>query len=104
MKTLLQSLVLGLAVAYLVPVPSQAAVGVFVRVAPPRPVREHIAPIPAARMVWVGGYYRWSGRAYAWAPGYWARPPYPAAVWVAPRWVYQPARGGYLFIAGYWRR
>jgi hypothetical protein len=103
MKKLLQSLVLGTGVAYFISVPGQAAVGVFVRVAPPRPVVEYVVPAPAPRMVWASGFYQWNRRAYAWAPGYWAYPPVPAAIWVAPKWMYQPSRGGYVFVAGYWR-
>ena len=80
-----------------------AAVGVFVRVGPPRPVVERIAPSPGPRYVWAAGYYRWSGRAYVWVPGAWVYPPRPAAVWVAPRWDFVPGRGGYVFVPGYWR-
>jgi hypothetical protein len=28
---------------------------------------------PAARVVWVPGYWVWTGYAWAWQPGYWAR-------------------------------
>ena len=76
---------------------------VFVRVAPPRPVVERVVPRPAPGNVWVGGYYRWTGRAYIWTPGQWVSPPRPAAVWVPPHWDFVPARGGYIFVAGFWR-
>lgn len=103
MKKRLPSLALGLGLTCLLPFPGQAAVRVFVRFGPPHPVVERVVPAPAPRMVWVGGFYRWTGRAYVWVPGYWAHPPFHGAVWVAPRWVYQPARRGYVFVAGYWR-
>jgi WXXGXW repeat (2 copies) len=80
-----------------------ADAAVFVRVAPPRPMVERVVPAPGRGYVWVGGYYRWSGRAYAWVPGAWVYPPRPAAVWVAPRWEFVPAKGSYVFVAGYWR-
>jgi hypothetical protein len=82
---------------------SANAAAVFVRVAPPRPVVERVVRAPGPSYVWVGGYYRWDGRAYAWAPGRWVYPPRVAAVWAPSRWEYVPARGGYVFIAGSWR-
>ncbi len=82
---------------------SASAAAVFVRVAPPRAVVERVVRAPGLSYVWVGGYYRWSGRAYVWEPGRWAYPPRIAAVWIAPRWEFVPARGAYVFVAGYWR-
>ncbi len=80
-----------------------ANAAVFVRVGPPRPVVERVVRRPGPRYVWVGGYYRWGGRAYVWVPGRWAVPPRPVAVWVPPHWDYVPTRGGYVFVAGFWR-
>ncbi len=93
----------GMVVAAGLCAPLEARVAVFVRIAPPRPVIERVVPAPGPRLVWVGGYYRWNGRAYIWTPGRWVHPPRPGAVWVAPRWVYVPARGSYTFVAGFWR-
>jgi len=39
----------------------------------------------------------YAGR-YAWRAGYWGRPPYAGAAWVAPRYY------GSRFVRGYWRR
>jgi hypothetical protein len=83
-------------------VPANAS-QIFVRVAPPRPVVERVVPRPGVHYVWVGGFYRWSGRAYVWMPGHWVYPPRPAAVWVPAHWQFIPARRGYVFVAGYWR-
>jgi hypothetical protein len=47
-------------------------------------------PIPGPGYVWIAA---WGGR-----PGYWARPPYVGAAWVAPRYF------GGRFYAGHWRR
>jgi hypothetical protein len=76
---------------------------VFVRVAPPRAAVERVVRAPGPGFVWVGGYYRWAGRAYVWEPGRWVYPPHPAALWVAPRWEYVSASRGYVFVSGYWR-
>ncbi|HTQ55672.1 MAG TPA: hypothetical protein VMI94_14490 [Bryobacteraceae bacterium] len=74
----------------------------------PAPVYAY-APPPAAvvaygpRVVrpgytWVGGYWYPVGARWAWRAGYWARPPYARAYWVAPRWY------GHRWYRGYWRR
>ena len=47
---------------------------------------------------WIGGYYYPVGARWVWRAGYWARPPYAGARWVAPR-----SAGG-RYYAGYWRR
>jgi hypothetical protein len=85
------------AVFCIVPLSAQ----VFVRIGPPAPVVERRIPPPSPRHVWVNGYYRWDGRAYVWSPGYWAVPPRPRAVWIAPRW--ERRHGGWVFIEGRWR-
>ena len=79
---------------------SQAA-EVFVQVGPPAPIVEHRVVRPGPGYVWIGGYHRWEGHAYAWVPGRWERPPRPHAVWVAPRWEHR--HGGYYFHEGRWR-
>src|SRR5579872_4051551 len=62
---------------------------------PPRAVRV-VPPSPGPEFFWVDGYWYPAGRDYRWHSGYWTRPPYPAARWVAPR------RDGERFFAGYW--
>jgi hypothetical protein len=74
---------------------------VFLRVGPPRPLIERRIIAPSRAHVWLPGYYRWGGAAYAWTPGYWALPPRPRAVWVAPRWNHY--RSGWVFVGGRWR-
>ena len=74
---------------------------VAVRVGPPPPVAEHYGRPPHPGWVWRGGYQRWDGRRYAWAPGYWVNPPRPRAVWVPAHWVQR--RGGWVFVQGHWR-
>ena len=79
---------------------SQAA-EVVVRVGPPHAIVEHRGPRPGPRYVWIDGYHRWDGRAYAWNPGRWELPPRERAVWVAPRWEHR--HDGYVFVEGRWR-
>jgi hypothetical protein len=77
------------------------AADVVVRVAPPAPIVEHRTVAPSPRHVWVGGYHRWDGKAYAWTAGRWEVPPREHAVWVAPRWEHRS--NGYVFVEGRWR-
>jgi len=65
---------------------------------PPPPAMVYAPPMPAPGYSWVAGYYRPVGPRWAWRPGYWVRPPYARAYWVAPRWH----AGRYY--GGYWRR
>jgi hypothetical protein len=97
LKKLLISSTFGL----LLGVGSACAAEVFVRVAPPRPIIETRIAAPGPGYVWVGGYHRWDGGAYAWVPGHWMVPPRPRAVWVAHHWVRR--RGGWVFVEGHWR-
>jgi hypothetical protein len=77
------------------------AAEVVIRVAPPRPIVEQRVIAPGAGYVWVGGYHRWDGRAYAWVPGRWELPPRPHARWVEHAYV---RRGnGWVFREGHWR-
>jgi hypothetical protein len=77
------------------------AAEVVVRVAPPVAIVETRGSAPGPGYVWIGGYHRWDGAAYAWAPGRWDAPPRPGARWVAHRWVRR--HGGYVFVEGRWR-
>jgi len=71
-----------------------------VRVYAAPPVAAYAAPVPVARpgYSWVAGYYYPVGPRWAWHAGYWARPPYARAYWVAPRYF------GGRYYGGYWRR
>ena len=64
---------------------------VVIRVAPPRAVVEGGVLRQSRNHVWIGGFQRWDGNRYVWAPGRWEQPPRRHAHWVAPRWVH---RGG----------
>lgn len=65
--------------------------------APPPPRVLAVRPVmPGPGFVWVEGYWYPVGRQYAWHPGYWTRPPYDGAIWIAPR------HDGARYFDGYW--
>lgn len=65
----------------------------------PRPAYYAPAPVYAAPgYVWIPGYSYPVGPRWGWRPGYWARPPFAHAYWVAPFY------GGGRYHHGYWRR
>ena len=80
---------------------SAVAADVIVRVAPPRIVVEHRGAPPSRTHVWISGYHRWDGNAYAWSPGRREAPPRPHARWEAHRWVRR--NGGWVLVEGRWR-
>jgi hypothetical protein len=90
------------AVLLATPTAASAATRVYVRVGPPAPVVEVRTVSPGPRYVWVGGYHRWDGRAYVWAPGRWVVPPRHRTVWVPARWVHDRHHGWYV-VSGRWR-
>jgi hypothetical protein len=80
---------------------SAVAAEVVVRIAPPAPVVETRGVMPGPRYVWIGGYHRWNGTAYAWVPGRWELPPRAHVRWVPHHWVRR--NGGWVFVEGHWR-
>ena len=60
------------------------------RVVPSRPAS------PEPDFVWIEGYWYPIRNQYHWHEGYWTRPPYPGARWVAPQ------NDGKRFFDGYW--
>ncbi len=77
------------------------AADIMVRIAPPRVVVERRTPAPSRNHVWVGGYQRWDGNAYAWTPGRWEQRPQPRSKWVGHRWNHR--KDGWVFVEGHWR-
>ncbi len=74
-----------------------AQVQLGIRIGPPpaeRVVRVRRSPGPG--YVWIGGYWYPDGARYRWHDGYWTRPPYEGARWVAPH------HDGERFFNGYW--
>jgi len=80
---------------------SASAASVFVSIAPPRVIVENRGPRPSRNHVWVSGYHRWDGNAYAWNQGRWEQPPRRHGVWVAHRWTHE--RRGWVLVEGHWR-
>ena len=80
---------------------SAVASDVVIRIAPPRVLVERRSRPPSRNHVWVSGYHRWDGNAYAWQPGSWQPRPRPHARWVAHRYVRRG--GGWVFVEGHWR-
>jgi hypothetical protein len=76
--------------------------GYYYRVPPP-PVapRGYYGAAPGPGYVYLDGHHRWTGRAWRWQPGRWARPPRAGAVWV-PGSYYQ-RQGRHHWREGYWR-
>ena len=65
--------------------------------APPPPRVVAVTPArPGPEFVWVTGYWYPVNGHYRWHEGYWTRPPYAGAVWVAPH------HDGQRFFEGYW--
>jgi hypothetical protein len=75
-----------------------AEVSIGIRIGPPPPARvvRVTPPSPGPGFFWVPGYWYVVGHRYRWHDGYWSRPPYGGAVWVAPR------HDGERFYHGYW--
>ncbi len=80
---------------------SAMAGDIVIRIAPPRAVIERRTPPPSRGHVWVSGYQRWDGNAYAWTPGRWEQPPRPRAHWVGHHYVHR--HGGWVLVEGHWR-
>ena len=84
MTKLLQTL--AVSALMLTPAPAaHAQVSFGVRIGePPAPRVYRVPPQPERDYVWVEGYYYPQGSHYRWHDGYWTRPPYAGAYWVAP--------------------
>jgi hypothetical protein len=76
---------------------ARAQIAVGVRIGVPPPPRVYVvAPQPGPDFAFVEGYWYPAGGHYAWHNGYWTRPPYAGAYWVAPYHV------GGRYYAGRW--
>jgi hypothetical protein len=84
-------LLIGLAAAY-----GQVSIGIHIGPPPPPRVVRVLPARPGPEFVWVDGYWYPVGSRYTWHGGYWTRPAFPGARWVAPR------HDGARFYQGYW--
>lgn len=90
--------------ALVLPMAAQAAVSVFVNIAPP-PLPVYVQPaIPAPGYLWTPGYWAWDPIAgdYYWVPGTWVAPPVVGLLWTPGYWGW--GTGGYFWHGGYWGR
>jgi hypothetical protein len=71
---------------------------VYIPQPPPPPPVVYAPRAMRSGYTWVEGYWYPMGARYVWRPGYWARPPYEGAYWVAPRYY------GHGYYRGYWHR
>ncbi|HVY93010.1 MAG TPA: hypothetical protein VHA14_09685 [Bryobacteraceae bacterium] len=74
----------------------QVSIGISIGAPPPPRVLRVRPRAPGPDFMWVDGYWFAEGGGWRWHAGYWTRPPYVGAMWVAPRW--ENGR----FFAGYW--
>src|SRR5262249_36438765 len=64
---------------------------------PPAPRVLRVRPAsPGPGYTWIDGYWYPVNGHYRWHQGYWTRPPYDGARWIAPR------HEGGMFYNGYW--
>lgn len=77
---------------------AQVSFGISIGTPPPVRVLRYRPPVPGPGFVWVNGYWYPVGHRYLWHQGYWTRPPYAGALWVAPRYDSHAGR----FFNGYW--
>jgi WXXGXW repeat (2 copies) len=78
-------LTLAISALLLVPSAAHAQVTFGIRIGAPPPPRAYVVPPqPGPDYVWVEGYNYPQGGHYVWHDGYWTRPPYAGAYWVAP--------------------
>ena len=78
---------------------AQTSVSIGIQIGPPplpRVVYVVERPAPPPDAVWIEGYWYPEKKKYKWHDGYWTRPPYPGARWVAARY------DGKMFFEGYW--
>lgn len=102
MKRFLGAVALGVLALTLTSSAAQAGARVYVRVGPPAPLAEVRVVAPSPRHVWIAGYHRWDGAAYAWVPGRWDLPPAHRTAWMAGHWSHHASNGWY-WVDGNWR-
>src|SRR4051812_37718560 len=86
MRKLIQTF--AISTLLMLPAAADAQVSFGIRIGEPPPPRAYrVPPPPGPGYVWIEGYQYPRGTRYVWRNGYWARPPYQGAYWVAPYYV-----------------
>src|ERR1700761_1485242 len=95
MKKISRILFLAMAVSCFAISQSNAQVGIYVHVRPPRPHGVVVVrpARPSRAHVWVAEEWTPAGGTYAYHAGYWAVPPHPGAEWIAGHWRHDGPRG-----------
>src|SRR5580765_5099760 len=83
-RALISSAVLSLMLLAGAPAKAQVSFGVQFGTPPPPPRAYRVPAQPRGDFVWVEGFWDLQGRRYKWHDGYWARPPFAGAYWIAP--------------------
>jgi len=74
-----------------------AQISFGIQIGAPPPPRTYVVPArPGPEFMFVEGYWYPQAGHYLWHDGYWTRPPYEGAFWVAP--YHDHGR----YVAGYW--
>ena len=73
---------------------------VYVSGPPPQAIAEPRPAPPSPGMVWVDGYWHWTGVQYVWIPGRWETPPPQQNTWIAPS--YTVVDGHHVYQTGRW--
>lgn len=102
MKTISRIAALVLLASLLTAGAAEARTRIYVQIGPPPLVYETRTVAPYPGLVWLPGYYQWTGIGYAWVPGRWVAAPYRHARWIAGRW--RRSYRGYYWQEGGWRR
>ena len=85
MRRILQALsISALLLAFAPAANAQISFNVDIGTPPPAPRAYRVPPQPGPDYEWVEGYWYPVNGGYVWHNGYWTRPPYPDAYWVAP--------------------
>jgi hypothetical protein len=75
---------------------AQISIGIRIGAPPPPRVIRVQPRSPGPQYLWVAGYWYPVGNHYKWHDGYWTRPAYAGAHWVAPM------HDGTMYHDGYW--
>ncbi|MDP9003039.1 MAG: hypothetical protein M3O46_23355 [Myxococcota bacterium] len=73
--------------------------GVIVSAPPPELMRETPSAPSRPRVIWIPGYWHWTGMQYTWIPGHWEDGP-AGLHWRAPRYLLRD--GVYYYEPGGW--
>ena len=67
-----------------------------------REQRSILGPAPSPGLVFIPGYYSWSG-GFVWIDPVWIAPPVVGAIWVEPYWTFDGATTEWAMQEGYWQ-